>query len=209
VSWVERVGDGDNLSRATEEMVNRDASELRQCLTSTCRLATCLVRVQTLRSAIAPHLLFEDHHKRATMSYEPDSPTSSRSSSASPPPGLDDALEDAPRAAFTSSLAGALGSGGPGAAGGKRRLPGGGNAAATRDTKTRRREDPGARRLAERVFGEAGKKEKDELVDVKLAEQLRRGTSFKVICRIIELMGALGCSDFGDPFDDSFIKSVN
>lgn len=108
------------------------------------------------------------------MSYaDPGSP--SDDSSASSPSSQPDELHDEPvRQTWTSALANAFGGATSGPGAGKRRLAGGSTA---RDAKTRRRDEGGLRRQTTAVsWGEGKPKgEKEELVDVQLAEKLRKG----------------------------------
>ncbi|TDL22115.1 hypothetical protein BD410DRAFT_839930 [Rickenella mellea] len=80
----------------------------------------------------------------------------------------------------------------------KRRLPTGTQSAHSRDSKTRKRDDGNSRRTAGGGGGntagswtdgrEGGGGKREELVDIELAERLRR--------------------EFGDPFDETMLKSA-
>jgi hypothetical protein len=149
------------------------------------------------------------------MNYpEPGSPAPSTPSSGSPPP---DELPDETQiktSSWASALAGALN---PRVlAPGKRRQPPGGGPAgsSTRDAKTRRRDEGAVRKQGSSGPGTAGwtegkQKEKDELLDVALAERMRKGTIVRVTIFVASCKHDLHSTvDFGDPFDETFIKSA-
>jgi hypothetical protein len=110
------------------------------------------------------------------MSYmDPGSPTLSTPSSGSPPP--DEIPEETQKSSWTSSLAHALSP--RASAPGKRRQPPGGGPAgpSSRDTKSRRRDEGAGRKQTGTSGWTEGKQkgDKDELVDIALADSMRKG----------------------------------
>jgi hypothetical protein len=105
-------------------------------------------------------------------------------SSGSPPPNEDQQSHStAPVFQLASQLSSTLSNNAS-----KRRLPGGSSLSYnTRDLKSRRREEGSSRRMAPGGGGggwvegkESGKRDKDDLVDIPLAEHLRKGTRSSV-----------------------------
>ncbi|KAF7985910.1 hypothetical protein HWV62_43814 [Athelia sp. TMB] len=129
---------------------------------------------------------------------EPGSPSPSTPSSGSPPPDEMEQIEATSRGPMSGGFMGKLTnslSGGPSPMTTKRRLPAGssfGAASNTRDAKTRRTQEGKDR--DRRGGGGDGwgdgktRKDKDELLDTNLVEQLRK--------------------DFGDPFLEDSIKNA-
>lgn len=116
---------------------------------------------------------------RVMNEVEPVSPSPSTPSSGSPPP--EDILNDPPLSPPVVV---------PNSSQAKRRLPTGTPSGHSRDLKTRKRDDGNSRRTGGGGWtdGREGGKQREELVDIELAERLRR--------------------DFGDPFDETLLKSA-
>ncbi|EIW80898.1 hypothetical protein CONPUDRAFT_89975 [Coniophora puteana RWD-64-598 SS2] len=112
-------------------------------------------------------------------SPDPGSPTSTDSNSSGSPPPDDFQLSSQPVQMMSGGPAGPSSS--------KRRLHDGG--APRRDPKSRRREDAMGGPASRFKEGHGMRKDKEELVDTGLAEQLKK--------------------EFGDPFQEAHIKSLS
>lgn len=142
---------------------------------------------------------------------ELDSPSPSTPSSGSPPPDEDAQMQLlGPNltniATHLSDLTAAF-SGGSSPS--KRRLPGSsfGAVSSSRDPKTRRREESrrgGGSTYWESKEGGSGRKEKDDLIDVTVMEDLRRG---ELDIRISMSSMLKYTTEIGDPFQEESLKS--
>lgn len=142
---------------------------------------------------------------------EPGSPSPSTPSSGSPPPDEIEQIQAQSSRSGLMKFASGLTNASPGAS--KRRLPGGsafGAASSSRDAKTRRKEEGGGRRLGGDRSGDWGgegkgnRREKDELVDGVLVENLRKG---EFQCAWLDIDDTDSWIEFGDPFMEDHIKS--
>jgi len=148
-------------------------------------------------------------------SPDPASPSASTASSGSPPPEETSPHVPTGNISYLSSLTShitATFGGGPNSSSSKRRLPGGSSFAAAssaRDSKTRRRGEPGRSGNTAWDGGvkeSGGKKEKDELLDQGLVEYLRKGMSVFLFhpCHVFNVF--MKFSEIGDPFLEVGIK---
>lgn len=88
----------------------------------------------------------------------------------------------------------------------KRRLPATG--AHTRESKTRKKDDTSGRRQGQWTEMQGGTKQKDELVDTDVVERLRKGRcSQKQFATSVDDLHFR--SEFGDPFDESSLKTLS
>lgn len=108
-----------------------------------------------------------------------------------------------------SSRDGAFGSG----SAKRRQPPGGYPAGPSFSAKNRRREEVPARRTtggsqwSAPEPRESGRNQKEELVDVQLVERLREGEV--ILYQRHAYVSPILAVDWGDPFDDSFVKSAS
>lgn len=163
----------------------------------------CTWSTRVSRSRGAPVLVLY-HDNLQTMDSEPGSPMSS-SGSASP---VEEQTIDPSRFSSSRELPSYVNSG-------KRPLPGSSSFMYGSSTKNRRREDSFPRRtmggpsvvypeMRENPSGP--RPQRDELLDMSVVEQTRRGMSRILFNGAVTI---LRLSDWGDPFDDSAVKSTS